>query len=94
MLGKSLKLSMPGLFIPFRMGAIIGNYRLVNLDSIPEQLQELIIKQFVNPWRRKGVITTSQHGFVKNESHQTNLIFFDGVATLVADENVVNIINT
>ncbi|KAK4832396.1 LOW QUALITY PROTEIN: hypothetical protein QYF61_022251 [Mycteria americana] len=44
----------------------LGNYRLVSLSWIPEQvLKQLIQETISRPIKDKGVIRTSQHGFTK-----------------------------
>ena len=52
-----------------------GNHRPVSLTSIPGKVLEQILKKSVfKNLENNAVITRSQHGFIKNESCQTNLI--------------------
>ena len=52
-----------------------GNYRSVNLTSIPGKFLEQIIKSsFCKHLENNALITINQHGFIKNKSCQTNLI--------------------
>jgi len=71
-----------------------GNYRPVNLTSIPgnmmEQLNlELIIKQV----EEKQAIRSSQNGFTKGKSCLTNLIaFYNGMTGWVDEGRAVDVV--
>ncbi|PKU44861.1 rna-directed dna polymerase from mobile element jockey-like [Limosa lapponica baueri] len=59
----------------------LGNYRLVSLTSIPGKVMEqLILDAISEHMEEKRAIRSSQHGFTKGKSCQTNLIAFcDGM---------------
>uniref|UniRef100_A0A8D0DX11 Reverse transcriptase domain-containing protein n=1 Tax=Salvator merianae TaxID=96440 RepID=A0A8D0DX11_SALMN len=71
-----------------------GNYRPVSLTSIPGKIFEQIIKQHI--WEHldgNAVINQSQHGFVTNNSCQTNLIsFYDKITGWIDQGKAVDIV--
>jgi len=47
---------------------IFKNYRPVSLTSVPQKVMEQIFqKPLPNTWRTRGVIRSSQHGFLGGE---------------------------
>ncbi|GAB0182212.1 mitochondrial enolase superfamily member 1 [Grus japonensis] len=63
-----------------------GNYRTVNLTSIPGKVMEQLILGVINKHVEEKVIGSGQHGFTRGKSCLTNLTaFYDGM-TGWADE--------
>ena len=54
---------------------IPGNYRPVSLTSIACKLLEGMIRDYIQDFSNdNGIISSNQHGFMKNRSFQTNLV--------------------
>uniref|UniRef100_K7EZJ1 Reverse transcriptase domain-containing protein n=1 Tax=Pelodiscus sinensis TaxID=13735 RepID=K7EZJ1_PELSI len=71
-----------------------GDYRPVSLTSVPGKIMEQIVKESIckHLEDNKG-IGSSQQGFVKNKSCQTNLIaFFDRITSLVEKGEAVDVV--
>ncbi|PKU38775.1 rna-directed dna polymerase from mobile element jockey- hypothetical protein [Limosa lapponica baueri] len=71
-----------------------GNYRLVNLTSIPRKVMEqLILDVISNHVEEKKVIGSGQHGFTKGKSCLTNLIaFYDRMTGWVDERRAVGVV--
>ncbi|KAG9465200.1 hypothetical protein GDO78_018683 [Eleutherodactylus coqui] len=93
---KSNKVGGDQMFLSTKKGKQVdpGNYRPVSLTSIPGKIFEQIIKQHVCKYLDKnGEINQSPHGFVTNESCQTNPIsFYDKITDWVDQGNAVDIV--
>ncbi|PKU43875.1 rna-directed dna polymerase from mobile element jockey- hypothetical protein [Limosa lapponica baueri] len=72
-----------------------GNYKSVNLTSIPgEVMEQLILGTISRYLKEEKVIRCSQHGFTKGNSCLTNLITFHGEMTgLVEEEGAVDVVS-
>ncbi|PKU46357.1 rna-directed dna polymerase from mobile element jockey- hypothetical protein [Limosa lapponica baueri] len=70
-----------------------GNYRPVSLTSIPGKVMErLILGAISEHVEEKKAIRSSQHGFVKGKSCQTNLIaFYDGMTGWMDEKRAVDV---
>lgn len=73
----------------------LGNHRPVSLALILRKMQEQIIEQSIcKHLEENKVIRNSLLGFVKNKSHQSNLIsFFDSVTGPVDKEEEADVID-
>ncbi|KAJ7423785.1 RNA-directed DNA polymerase from mobile element jockey-like protein [Pitangus sulphuratus] len=72
----------------------LGNYRPVNLTSIPSKVMEQIIVNVIT-WhmRDNQGIAPNQHGFRKGRSHLTYMIsFYDQVTCLVDEGKAVDVV--
>uniref|UniRef100_A0A8B9E1L1 Reverse transcriptase domain-containing protein n=1 Tax=Anser cygnoides TaxID=8845 RepID=A0A8B9E1L1_ANSCY len=72
----------------------LGNYRLVNLTSIPgkvmEQLNLGVVSRHI---KDKKVVRSSQHGFTKGKSCLTNLIaFYEDITRWTDDGKAVGVV--
>ena len=70
-----------------------NSYRPVSLTLVPGKVMEQIIKQVVHKHLMdNAVLNKSQHGFFRNKSCQTNLLFFARLTSLVDAGNVVDFV--
>ncbi|PKU48584.1 rna-directed dna polymerase from mobile element jockey- hypothetical protein [Limosa lapponica baueri] len=71
-----------------------GNYRPVSLTSIPGKVMErLILGTISEHMEEKKAIRSSQHGFTKGKSCQTNLIaFYDGTTGWMDEKRMVDVV--
>ncbi|PKU37480.1 rna-directed dna polymerase from mobile element jockey-like [Limosa lapponica baueri] len=71
-----------------------GNYRPISLTSIPGKVMErLILGAISEHMEEKKAIRSSQHGFTKGKSCQTNLIaFYDGTTGWMDEKRVVDVV--
>jgi len=71
-----------------------GNYRLVNLTSVPGKvMKQLILDVISKQVEEKKVIRSSQHGFPKGKSCSTKIIaFYDGVTGWVDEGRAGDIV--
>ena len=74
--------------------SLTSNYRPNSLTSIPCKILESIIKdEIVKHLHSNNLISSSQHGFMKNRSCATNLIeFFDEVTASVDQKDPIDVI--
>jgi len=64
-----------------------GNYRPVNLTSIPgKMMEQLILDVVIKQVEWKRIVESSQHGFIKGKSCFINLIAFCDGRTIWVDE--------
>jgi len=72
-----------------------GNYRPVNLTSIPGKVMEQLILDVINKQvEEKKVIRSSQHGFIKGKSCLTNPIaFYDGMTAWEDEGRAVDVVD-
>ena len=65
----------------------MGNYRLVNLNSVPGKVMEqLILDVLSKQLEEKNIIRSSQHGFTVGKSYLTNLAAFCDIISAWVDE--------
>ncbi|PKU37976.1 rna-directed dna polymerase from mobile element jockey- hypothetical protein [Limosa lapponica baueri] len=71
-----------------------GNYRPVNLTSIPEKVMEQVFLDVISKHvEAKKVIGSGQHGFTKGKSCLANLIVcHDGITGWVDEERAVDVV--
>jgi len=71
-----------------------GNYKPVNLTSIPGKVMEqLILEVIIKQVEERKVIRSSQHGFIKGKSCLTNLIaFYNGMTGWVDEARAVDVV--
>ena len=72
----------------------LGNYRLVNLTSVPGKVMEqIVLSEITRHVWDSPEIRPSQHGFTKSGSWLTNLIsFYDQVTHSVDEGKVVDVV--
>ncbi|PKU39480.1 rna-directed dna polymerase from mobile element jockey- hypothetical protein [Limosa lapponica baueri] len=70
-----------------------GNYRPVSLTSIPGKVMERLILGAISEHMEEKKAISSQHGFTKGKSCQTNLIaFYDGMTGWMDEKRVVGVV--
>jgi len=71
-----------------------GNYRPVNLTSVPgKMMEQLILEVFIKQVEENKFIRSSQHGFTKGKSCLTNLIaFYYGVISWADEGRAVGVV--
>jgi len=70
-----------------------GNYRPVNLTSIPGKMMEQLMLDIIIKQEEKKVIRSSQNGFTKGKSCLSNLMaFYDVMITWVDEGRAVDVV--
>ncbi|GAB0186491.1 mitochondrial enolase superfamily member 1 [Grus japonensis] len=71
-----------------------GNYRPVSLTSVPGKVMEqIILSVIMQHIQDNQMIRPSQHGFMKDRSCLTNLIFYDKIIFLVDEGKAVDVVS-